>query len=239
MITALHWSLTVGLILIDTVYCVSSCSQLMIFVLSSLLQEHPSRDFSLRASYIEIYKEELRDLLDWETSSKDLNIREDEKGNTGKTVIVQLMKGQHCGDSDSTVHANGSTGKSVFTKFLQIQKFSSSEKISSLGPKTCRNVELFRNSRKTEVCFRNKYCFLLYISFTFLIICHLRAHHVVHLSGFKVTAFQVISVEVMQKPWNSTNMCFKQIWRYSINILPHYYTELPFTLKYLRSWGIL
>ncbi|PIK42924.1 putative kinesin-like protein KIF27 [Apostichopus japonicus] len=55
------------------------------------MQEHPSREFSLRASYIEIYKEELRDLLDWETSSKDLTIREDEKGNTvviGATEVL-------------------------------------------------------------------------------------------------------------------------------------------------------
>ena len=37
----------------------------------------------MRVSYIEVYKEELRDLLDMETSSKDMHIREDEQGNTG------------------------------------------------------------------------------------------------------------------------------------------------------------
>ncbi|KAJ8049755.1 Kinesin-like protein KIF27 [Holothuria leucospilota] len=51
------------------------------------MMENPSREFSLRASYIEIYKEELKDLLDLETSSKDLNIREDEKGNTGEEAF--------------------------------------------------------------------------------------------------------------------------------------------------------
>ncbi|XP_062941219.1 kinesin-like protein KIF27 [Cynocephalus volans] len=47
--------------------------------------ENPSIDFSIKVSYIEVYKEDLRDLLELETSMKDLHIREDEKGNT---VIV-------------------------------------------------------------------------------------------------------------------------------------------------------
>ncbi|XP_076451061.1 kinesin-like protein KIF27 [Babylonia areolata] len=41
--------------------------------------------YDVRVSYVEIYKEELRDLLDLDTSSKDLHVREDDKGNT---VIV-------------------------------------------------------------------------------------------------------------------------------------------------------
>uniref|UniRef100_A0A8C5XMJ4 Kinesin family member 27 n=1 Tax=Microcebus murinus TaxID=30608 RepID=A0A8C5XMJ4_MICMU len=49
------------------------------------ISEHPSIDFNIKVSYIEVYKEELRDLLELETSMKDLHIREDEKGNT---VIV-------------------------------------------------------------------------------------------------------------------------------------------------------
>ncbi|XP_045436041.1 kinesin-like protein KIF27 isoform X3 [Pipistrellus kuhlii] len=49
------------------------------------ISENPSTDFKIKVSYIEVYKEELRDLLELETSVKDLHIREDEKGNT---VIV-------------------------------------------------------------------------------------------------------------------------------------------------------
>ncbi|XP_068830265.1 kinesin-like protein KIF27 isoform X4 [Capricornis sumatraensis] len=45
----------------------------------------PSIDFNIKVSYIEVYKEDLRDLLELETLVKDLHIREDEKGNT---VIV-------------------------------------------------------------------------------------------------------------------------------------------------------
>ncbi|XP_066113083.1 kinesin-like protein KIF27 [Saccopteryx bilineata] len=47
--------------------------------------ENLSTDFKVKVSYIEVYKEDLRDLLELETSMKDLHIREDEKGNT---VIV-------------------------------------------------------------------------------------------------------------------------------------------------------
>ncbi|XP_073908277.1 kinesin-like protein KIF27 isoform X4 [Castor canadensis] len=46
------------------------------------ITENPSIDFNIKVSYIEVYKEDLRDLLELETSMKDLHIREDEKGNT-------------------------------------------------------------------------------------------------------------------------------------------------------------
>ncbi|XP_057354521.1 kinesin-like protein KIF27 isoform X5 [Manis pentadactyla] len=49
------------------------------------ISDSPSTDFNVKVSYIEVYKEDLRDLLELETSVKDLHIREDEKGNT---VIV-------------------------------------------------------------------------------------------------------------------------------------------------------
>ena len=44
-------------------------------------------EHAITVSYIEIYKEELRDLLDRETSSKDMHIREDEHANTGMVII--------------------------------------------------------------------------------------------------------------------------------------------------------
>ncbi|XP_069481965.1 kinesin-like protein KIF27 [Ambystoma mexicanum] len=46
------------------------------------ISENHNIDFSVKVSYIEVYKEDLRDLLEIETSMKDLHIREDEKGNT-------------------------------------------------------------------------------------------------------------------------------------------------------------
>nr|XP_020668494.1 kinesin-like protein KIF27 isoform X1 [Pogona vitticeps]XP_020668495.1 kinesin-like protein KIF27 isoform X1 [Pogona vitticeps] len=50
-----------------------------------IIFENHNIDFTVKVSYVEVYKEELRDLLELETSMKDLHIREDEKGNT---VIV-------------------------------------------------------------------------------------------------------------------------------------------------------
>ncbi len=48
-----------------------------------LFQSRESVDYTIKVAYIEIYKEELQDLLDVETSSKDLHVREDDQGNTG------------------------------------------------------------------------------------------------------------------------------------------------------------
>ena len=41
-------------------------------------------------SYIEIYKEDLRDLLDGSGPLGDLHIREDERGNTGLSPAIQV-----------------------------------------------------------------------------------------------------------------------------------------------------
>lgn len=41
-------------------------------------------EYSVKVSYIEIYKEELQDLLDIETPAGNLHVREDDKGNTGE-----------------------------------------------------------------------------------------------------------------------------------------------------------
>lgn len=45
----------------------------------------------LRVSYVEIYKEELRDLLHDESyvSNKEIHIREDEDGRTGMCALVE------------------------------------------------------------------------------------------------------------------------------------------------------
>lgn len=50
-----------------------------------LLDENDLNDFSVRVSYLEVYKEEFKDLLEVETASKDIHIRED-KGNIGMFV---------------------------------------------------------------------------------------------------------------------------------------------------------
>lgn len=52
-----------------------------------LLDEEDLSDFSVRVSYLEVYKEDFRDLLEAETASKDIHIREDDKGNVGTSRV--------------------------------------------------------------------------------------------------------------------------------------------------------
>lgn len=56
-----------------------------------LLDENDLIDFSVRVSYVEVYKEVFKDLLEVETASKDIHIREDEKGNVGKLWTPLLI----------------------------------------------------------------------------------------------------------------------------------------------------
>ncbi|XP_031568166.1 kinesin-like protein KIF27 isoform X8 [Actinia tenebrosa] len=51
-------------------------------IFQNIEENHHKLEYEVHVSYIEIYLEELRDLLDLETSSKDIHIRENEKGDT-------------------------------------------------------------------------------------------------------------------------------------------------------------
>lgn len=69
--------------------------------------------YIITVSYIEIYLEELRDLLDLETSSKDIHVREDDKGNT---VIVGATEQQvNSADEVMSCLDSGSAGRQVGT----------------------------------------------------------------------------------------------------------------------------
>ncbi|NXI00902.1 KIF27 protein, partial [Pachycephala philippinensis] len=73
------------------------------------ISEHHNINFRVKISYIEVYKEELRDLLDLETSVKELHIREDEKGNT---VIVGAKEFQvECADEVISLLESGNAAR--------------------------------------------------------------------------------------------------------------------------------
>jgi len=55
-----------------------------------IVAANSSREYTIRVSYVEIYKEELFDLLDLDNVSKDMHIREDDKGNTGTDAEIWL-----------------------------------------------------------------------------------------------------------------------------------------------------
>ncbi|KAM8982882.1 kinesin-like protein KIF27 [Ara ararauna] len=77
------------------------------------ISENHNIDFHVKVSYIEVYKEELRDLLDLENSVKELHIREDEKGNT---VIVGAKEFQvKCADEVMSLLENGNAARHTGT----------------------------------------------------------------------------------------------------------------------------
>lgn len=48
-------------------------------------------DITVKVSYMELYREELRDLLELQATQKELHIREDERGNTGNQSFFLLL----------------------------------------------------------------------------------------------------------------------------------------------------
>ncbi|XP_040819411.1 kinesin-like protein KIF27 isoform X2 [Ochotona curzoniae] len=100
------------------------------------VSENPSIDFDIKVSYIEVYKEELRDLLELEPSMKDLHIREDEKGNTvivgakechveSADEVLSLLKmgnaSRHTGSTQMNEHSSRS--HAIFTiSICQVEK---------------------------------------------------------------------------------------------------------------------
>ncbi|NXU76911.1 KIF27 protein, partial [Oreotrochilus melanogaster] len=77
------------------------------------ISENCNIEFHVKVSYIEVYKEELRDLLELETSVKELHIREDEKGNT---VIVGAKEFQvECADEVISLLESGNAARHTGT----------------------------------------------------------------------------------------------------------------------------
>ncbi|XP_042552188.1 kinesin-like protein KIF27 isoform X1 [Dipodomys spectabilis] len=100
------------------------------------VSENPNIDFNIKVSYIEVYKEDLRDLLELETSMKDLHIREDEKGNTvivgvkechveSVDEVMSLLEVGNAARHTGTTHMNEHSSRShaIFTiSICQVEK---------------------------------------------------------------------------------------------------------------------
>ncbi|XP_042583162.1 kinesin-like protein kif7 isoform X1 [Cyprinus carpio] len=97
-----------------------------------LLDENDLIDFSVRVSYMEVYKEVFRDLLEVETASKDIIIREDEKGNVvlcgvkeceveGLDEVLSLLESgktaRHTGATQMNPHSSRS--HTIFTVIME------------------------------------------------------------------------------------------------------------------------
>ncbi|MEE6525925.1 hypothetical protein FKM82_026246 [Ascaphus truei] len=97
-----------------------------------LVDEDDLIDYTIHVSYLEVYKEEFRDLLEVQTSSKDILIREDEKGNTvlcgvkeceveGLDEVLSLLEmgntAKHTGATQ--INAHSSRSHTVFTVTME------------------------------------------------------------------------------------------------------------------------
>ncbi|KAJ3594249.1 hypothetical protein NHX12_006580, partial [Muraenolepis orangiensis] len=95
-----------------------------------LLDENDLIDFSVRVSYLEVYKEDFKDLLEVETASKDISIRED-KGNIvlcgakecevdGLDEVLSLLESgntaRHTGATQMNPHSSRS--HTIFTVYV-------------------------------------------------------------------------------------------------------------------------
>ncbi|XP_053573646.1 kinesin-like protein KIF7 [Bombina bombina] len=100
-----------------------------------LIDENDLIDYTIRVSYLEVYKEEFKDLLEIQTSSKDILIREDEKGNIvlygvkeieveGLDEVLSLLEmgsaAKHTGATQ--INAHSSRSHTIFTVTMEQRK---------------------------------------------------------------------------------------------------------------------
>uniref|UniRef100_A0A3Q3X763 Kinesin motor domain-containing protein n=1 Tax=Mola mola TaxID=94237 RepID=A0A3Q3X763_MOLML len=113
-----------------------------------LLDENDLTDFSVRVSYLEVYKEDFKDLLEVETASKDIHIRED-KGNVvlcgvkeceveGLDEVLSLLESgntaRHTGATQ--MNPNSSRSHTIFSVYMDQRRGSSRlyGSVTSTGP---------------------------------------------------------------------------------------------------------
>ncbi|RNA22387.1 kinesin KIF27, partial [Brachionus plicatilis] len=106
-------------------------------------KQESQRDYLVKVNFIEIYKEELKDLLD--SSEKDLHIREDESGNTiiygaNEVVCSSLEQVMACFESGTLLRHTGTTqmneqssrSHSVFTVSIEQRWTDDNVKVTSV-----------------------------------------------------------------------------------------------------------
>ncbi|XP_053844711.1 kinesin-like protein KIF7 isoform X2 [Vidua macroura] len=97
-----------------------------------LIDENDLIDYTIRVSYLEVYKEEFRDLLQVDTASKDIQIREDDKGNIvlcgvkeseveGLDEVLSLLEMGNTAKHTGATHINRQSSRShtIFTVTME------------------------------------------------------------------------------------------------------------------------
>ncbi|XP_051499521.1 kinesin-like protein KIF27 [Apus apus] len=111
------------------------------------ISENPNNDFHVKVSYIEVYKEELRDLLELETPMKKLRIREDKKGTI---VIVGAKEFQvECADEVISLLESGNSARR--TGRTRVNEHSSrSHAVFTIGICQKQSAESQKNTDATQ-----------------------------------------------------------------------------------------
>ncbi|NXB77699.1 KIF27 protein, partial [Donacobius atricapilla] len=121
------------------------------------ISEHRNINFCVKVSYIEVYKEELRDLLDLETSVKELHIREDEKGNT---VIVGAKEFQvECADEVISLMESGNAARHTGTT-QKNEHSSRSHAIFTISIRQKQSAEYQKNTDVAQDSISSKFHFV-------------------------------------------------------------------------------
>nr|XP_009942114.1 PREDICTED: kinesin-like protein KIF7 [Opisthocomus hoazin] len=128
-----------------------------------LIDENDLVDYTVRVSYLEVYKEEFRDLLQVDTASKDIQIREDDKGNIGQqhqAVQSDHVLGQRVAPGRSSVcrcsalrGEGGNTGERL-KESIQINSglLALGNVISALGDPRRKSSHIpYRDSKITRI----------------------------------------------------------------------------------------
>ncbi|XP_051484465.1 kinesin-like protein KIF7 isoform X2 [Apus apus] len=97
-----------------------------------IIDENDLIDYTVRVSYLEVYKEEFRDLLQVDTASKDIQIREDDKGNVvlcgvkeleveGLDEVLSLLEMGNTAKHTGATHINRQSSRShtIFTVTME------------------------------------------------------------------------------------------------------------------------
>ncbi|XP_078423865.1 kinesin-like protein KIF27 [Cetorhinus maximus] len=131
------------------------------------ITENHNIDFHVKVSYIEVYKEELRDLLELQSTSKDIHIREDEKGNTVITgakeceietpdEMLSLLEAGNAARHTGTTQMNEHSSRShaIFTMYLN-------QKQPSNGQQSNTDEEhIIKESERSFQLISSKFCFV-------------------------------------------------------------------------------
>ncbi|XP_072474317.1 kinesin-like protein KIF7 isoform X4 [Notamacropus eugenii] len=113
-----------------------------------LIDENDLLDYTVRVSYLEVYKEEFRDLLEVGTASRDIQLREDDKGNVvlcgvkeveveGLDEVLSLLEVGNAARHTGATHINRLSSRShtIFTVIMEQRRGAGRlPRLPSMGP---------------------------------------------------------------------------------------------------------